>query len=290
MCSRRSICHWCGGKGNFEREHSTMNKTLRPWIWSLGISFAILLVLLLAQPARQGDAKNRLTGVPISASVAADEGLPAESSHSRSRLASSQSNPTLEDADGMFADNKLTSQSVISFTASAYQGREDTGTITVTVQRTGSTSSTVSVDYTVVSGTATLEEDYAAISGTLTFTNGESSRTLPISIVNDTQVEENESFWLQLRKPTDGAILGTPDTTEVIIEDDEPGILSFATNTHIVTESAGSITVTVQRTGGLKGVVSIDIVSSGMHGFRKVLRQQKGGLDKKPPTYNIMRL
>ena len=146
--------------------------------------------------------------------------------------------------------------------ASTYGVAENATSLTVTVTRTGGSAGTVTVDYATIDGTASSGEDYEAASGTLTFLGGEVSRSFTVTILDDTLVEGDEQFTVSLGNPMGGASLGSPDTSTVTITDNDsppvPGDLAFDAASYDVTESAGSITVTVIRTGGSDGTVSVD--------------------------------
>ncbi|WP_191759999.1 Calx-beta domain-containing protein, partial [Komarekiella delphini-convector] len=98
---------------------------------------------------------------------------------------------------------------------------EKDGTATVTVTR-GNSSGAASVDYKTVDGTAKVGSDYKAVSGTLNFAAGQISKTIPISIINDTVGEPNETFSLKLSNAI-GAKLTSKDTSVITIIDDDPG-------------------------------------------------------------------
>jgi hypothetical protein len=61
--------------------------------------------------------------------------------------------------------------------------------------------------------------------GRLRFAAGESSRTIILSIVNDTYVEAAEALTIALSSPS-GATLGTPNTATLNITDNDSGIAS----------------------------------------------------------------
>jgi serine protease AprX len=150
--------------------------------------------------------------------------------------------------------------------AAAYSVAEDAGSITVTVTRSGGSAGAVTVDYSTADGTASAGEDYQSASGTLSFLDGETARTFVVTILDDTLVEGDEDLTLLLANPTGGATLGTQDTASLtIIENDalpEPGDLQFDASAYSVSESGGSVTVTVIRTGGSDGAVSVDYTTS----------------------------
>jgi hypothetical protein len=83
----------------------------------------------------------------------------------------------------------------------------------------------VSVDYATVDGTATAPADYGAVSGTAFINAGALSTTVPISIVDDPDVEGDEQFTLELANP-DNAVLLTPTVVVTISDDDGSGIFA----------------------------------------------------------------
>ena len=103
---------------------------------------------------------------------------------------------------------------------------ENIGTVQVTVTR-NQTGTAASVDYTTVDDTATSGLDYTAVSGTLNFAVGESSKTISISIQDDTLSESNEKFSLKFNNAI-GVGLGQDTTVISIIDND---LVSFKTET-----------------------------------------------------------
>ena len=82
----------------------------------------------------------------------------------------------------------------------------------VTLSRAAS--GTLTVDYATSDGTATAGTDYTSVSGTLTFTAGESSKTIEVTVLDDSHDEGEETLTLRLSDPsggrvTDGEATGT---------------------------------------------------------------------------------
>ena len=113
-----------------------------------------------------------------------------------------------------------TSTSMFSFSAPAYSVGESDGRVTITVNRTGTTTGAASVEYQTGNGTASARTDYNAASGRLTFAAGETSKSFTVFITNDVFVETDETFSVTLHSPT-GATLGTPSTVNVTIVDND---------------------------------------------------------------------
>ncbi len=175
------------------------------------------------------------------------------------------------DQDGSFYDESfditltnIVEPGFISFAQSNYTVNEDTGTIHVTLTRTGGSEGEVSVTINLTDDTATAPDDYTSDPITVTFANGETSKTVSIPIVDDGIFEATETVNLTLTNPTGGATLGTQDTATLNIIDNDavPGILNFAEASYQVDEDGTSVTVTVNRTDGSDGDVSATVLLS----------------------------
>jgi Calx-beta domain-containing protein len=99
---------------------------------------------------------------------------------------------------------------------------EGAGTLSLVVQLSAASNRQVTVQYATGGGTATAGSDYTAKSGTLTFAPGATSRTLVISIANDTNSEPDETFVVTLSAPSN-ATLGAATSTTVTISDNDSG-------------------------------------------------------------------
>ena len=87
----------------------------------------------------------------------------------------------------------------------------------VTLSRAAS--GTLTVNYATSDGTATAGTDYTAASGTLTFTAGESSKTIEVTVLDDSHDEGEETLTLRLSDPsggrvTDAEATGTIENTD----------------------------------------------------------------------------
>jgi hypothetical protein len=107
----------------------------------------------------------------------------------------------------------------VQFAQASYNTPEDVTFVTVTVTRTGDTSSTSTVDYATADGTASERSDYTTGVGTLRFAPGEMSKTIDLLISEDSFVEGLETFSISLSNPV-GATLGSPSIATVQINDD----------------------------------------------------------------------
>jgi hypothetical protein len=105
---------------------------------------------------------------------------------------------------------------------SQVEGNAGTTAFTFTVTLSNASYQTVTVDYTTADGTATVANgDYAAASGTVTFLPNQTTQQVTINVNGDTNVEPNETFFVNLTNPTNAAIT-VPQGTATILDDDNP--------------------------------------------------------------------
>ena len=90
----------------------------------------------------------------------------------------------------------------------------------MTLTRTGNTTGTSTVHYARTGGTATPGTDFALTDGDLTFAAGQTSKTIPIVIVQDSNAEPDETVQVTLSSPSGGTTLGTSVSTLTITDDD----------------------------------------------------------------------
>jgi len=152
--------------------------------------------------------------------------------------------------------------SVVKFGASTYSVTEGTAAAILTVVRTGPSAGTVTVDYARIGGTASGGgNDYTFTPGTLTFGPGVMSRTFSVVITNDTVPDTPETVVFQLSNAV-GAMIGTPSTTTLTIQDNEPQVL-FSSSAYTVTEGTPTVTLTVLRTGPTTAPVTVSVERIG---------------------------
>lgn len=140
-------------------------------------------------------------------------------------------NITASGEDGSSAEQTMTVEDNdpgrVQFSAGSYSVEEKDRSAVITVVRTLSSSGEIRVDYGTSNGTASAGADYDGVSGTLTFHNGEVSKTFVVSILDDSVAEDEKTVKLTLSNPTGGAVLGTPSTATLTIEDsDRPDSLT----------------------------------------------------------------
>jgi len=100
--------------------------------------------------------------------------------------------------------------------------RENIGTYTFTIERVWGSDDQISVNYATKNGTANAGQDFVAKSGTLTWEAGDSEpKELTVTIINDSQFENDETFTIELLETAGGASLGAANIATVVIENDD---------------------------------------------------------------------
>ena len=147
-----------------------------------------------------------------------------------------------------------------------------TTTLAFTVTKAGATSKPVTVDYAVPAGTrggtAEASADYQALQpGTLTFQPADTSKTITVTVMGDNIDEsDEETVVIALSDPT-GATLSPSGSvaTGIIVDDDDPPVLSIAGST--VTEghagATSTLTFTVTKTGATSKLVKVAYADAG---------------------------
>ena len=139
----------------------------------------------------------------------------------------------------------------IQFSASAFSVGEEGTFATITVKRSGGIAGNVTVQYATSDGTAHAPEDYQSVANTITFDSsgpGATTQTFTVPIVGNGLPDGNRTVNLTLHTATGGATLGAQKTAVLTIVDDEV-VLQFSQASYSASESAGSATITVTRSG-----------------------------------------
>jgi hypothetical protein len=167
-------------------------------------------------------------------------------------------------------DNPQPSVQLTDVAYGATEPSNGTATVDVTVTLShavdGDVTVPVSTSDVAADNTATAGDDYTPLTDTIVFKGrlndpqgvGETSKTVHITVLGDTEVEGDEVFQVNLGSPT-GASLGTPNSAPVTITDDDlPGNFEFSSLRYDAAESDGQATITVSRVGGASGPASVD--------------------------------
>lgn len=151
-----------------------------------------------------------------------------------------------------------------------------TGPVAVTFALAPASPSTVTVQYTTVSGTALAGSDFAAASGTVTFNPGETSATIEVLIIGDSVAEPDEHFTVVLSNPS-GAALGS-DTARVTILDNDsasrPATVVVTANPPVMFQEAGAGAAGSSFVVANLGDSSTSVTLAPQGGFYSIQRSQ----------------
>lgn len=173
---------------------------------------------------------------------------------------------------------------VLKFDETSFEVSEDAGSAVIVVERSNGEDGAVSVQYAATAGTATAGQDFTAVSGTLSWSAGdESNKTFTVPVLNDGQAEGAETVVLRLSNPTGGAALdGARAQSTLVIRSNDGGTggggggtgggddggngsgeIKFDQADFQVVERGGQAVITVERSRGENGTVSVQYSTAG---------------------------
>jgi len=128
-----------------------------------------------------------------------------------------------------------------------------------TVSLSAASGKTVTVDYSTSDGSAQAGSDYQAVNGSLTFALGQTAQTVTVQAIGDSNSEPDETFFVDLGNPTNVTI-GVGQGQGTIKNDDKApaGALQFSAIEYSAGEDAAEASITVMRSNGSAGAVSVD--------------------------------
>jgi hypothetical protein len=135
---------------------------------------------------------------------------------------------------------------------------QNSGTEKVTVYRNGSTGGAVSVLCKTANGTAESGRDFTAVSTTLHWASGEATaQVCSVPISDATPFSGPRTFTVELSDPTGITLSSSDKVTVTIFGNKGGGTVSVAAPTYTVAQSAGQVTISVNRTGGSVGSADV---------------------------------
>ena len=146
----------------------------------------------------------------------------------------------------------------LSFASSAFTVQKTGVAATITVNRTSYTNSTVSVNFVATNGTAIAGINFGSTNGTLTFTNGVTSQTFQVPIIDTTAVQPDLTVQLQLSSPSGGSALVAPSAATLTIHDN--------TGSYVV--PAGSYLLWGNGTNFVSGIIDTNSTNTVLFALR----------------------
>lgn len=185
----------------------------------------------------------------------------------------------------------------------ANYGTAEGGDVLVTVVRTGSIDSALSVDYATASNTAGADVDYLSDADTIEFDAGDASATFPVSVLADSLHEGDETFTVGLSNAMPASTSLDITSATVTINDDDPvpaistggvttgnGTVTFDIHlanptttvvnvTYTITDANGNVVATGTATvpAGSSGTTVSDVPVSGTGPFTVTISDPTGG-------------
>ncbi len=150
---------------------------------------------------------------------------------------------------------------IVHFESEMYFRNEDAvdGAATIRVVREGGLRLPASVMVSTTGGTAVPNLHYVPVVNTVAFAAGQQVAFTKVPVLYDPAAQGDTTVGLELTGAM-GTLLSTPNTATLTIQDVDqaPGSLGFASTSLRAIEGAGPLTVTVQRSNGRSGVVTVD--------------------------------
>lgn len=114
------------------------------------------------------------------------------------------------------------SSSLLSFSSVTYSAYEGTGSVQLTVKRTGNLNDVASCSYATRDGTATIRNDYAPVFGIMRFAPGDNSKTISLPLTDSASVKGSRSFTIMLSDNDGNAtfIGGIREATVTVLDRD----------------------------------------------------------------------
>jgi hypothetical protein len=174
-------------------------------------------------------------------------------------------NATVPDtrATGTIVDDDAGTSFLAVGDATVEEGSTGSGpTATFVVRRFGPTTAEARVDYattnfTAVRNTATEAGDYFSTTGSLVFAPGETTKNVSVPINPDTTVENYESFYLDLKNPTNVTLADARGEGRIV--DDDASVVAMTVGPALVEGDAGTqnAVYTLTRYGPSTGTSSV---------------------------------
>uniref|UniRef100_A0A8C4S4U8 Adhesion G-protein coupled receptor V1 n=1 Tax=Erpetoichthys calabaricus TaxID=27687 RepID=A0A8C4S4U8_ERPCA len=135
-------------------------------------------------------------------------------------------------------------------------------TVYLVIERRGGSLGQVTIEWSVVGGSATPNIDFTGTGEVLTFADGDLKKTIQLTILDDIQPEENETIVVSLTQTEGGSrILPSSDTVTIVIlaNDNVAGVIGFQTTSRSVIMREGeTVQLHVERSFPGSGNVTVN--------------------------------
>ena len=144
---------------------------------------------------------------------------------------------------------------------------EGGGPAEFTVTASAESSGTMTVDYETADDSATAGDDYTSTSGTLTFSAGQRTATIEVTVIDDSDEEQDETFTVRLANPA-GATIEDDEGIGTIRDDDgtspppPPPLPVLTIGDATVDEGGGPAVFTVTANVESSGTMTVDYATA----------------------------
>ena len=155
---------------------------------------------------------------------------------------------------------------VISFTSPAYTVDETAGNVVIPIIRTSGSAGQITFTVMTVPGGTALPgttNDYISITNVITLGDSITNTSVKIPVINNGIAKPDVTVFLLITNITGGASAGLTNSVLTIINDNfAAGHLQFTSTNFGANETGGAAMITVSRTGGSTGSISVSCASS----------------------------
>merc|ERR1711988_1962897 len=146
-------------------------------------------------------------------------------------------------------------EATLGFEEKSYSVLENCGSVKIKVVRSGPMDQPVTVQFDTSDGTATGGEDYIHTAGALQFKADEPEQTIEIEIIDDNEWQPDQHFFVRLFNPSEGLQIGVATAQVIILNDDNPGKISFKSKTVHAVDTETLVKIPLDRKDGIDGNV-----------------------------------
>jgi regulation of enolase protein 1 (concanavalin A-like superfamily)/plastocyanin len=159
-------------------------------------------------------------------------------------------------------DDVVSGLPAAGFAAPTSSGLETVSPAQIAVVLSEAPAGGTSVDYAITAGTATDATDFTAATGTLNFSAGQTFATIPLTVLDDSDVEVGETVTLTLSNPV-GIVLSTSATHTFTITDDDTPLVTITASDATATEDGDTGAFSITRTGPATSALIVNFIRSG---------------------------
>ncbi len=163
-------------------------------------------------------------------------------------------------------DSPTSADPVVDFSTTNQTVSEDGGNVSISVILSSVSESEIVIPF-VVTGTATDGTDYTISTSPLRIAAGQTSGTIVVTAISDSENEGDETIVVTLQSPT-GATLGTSTTHTLTLQNSDPSeptnpIVTLANVSQTVSEGASAINVIVNLSKTSESAITIPFTVTG---------------------------